>query len=52
MAHAIPGAELLVFEDAAHSAMLELPGPFNDAVARFLDGPRAIGGSAAAAAGP
>jgi 2-hydroxymuconate-semialdehyde hydrolase len=48
MAHAIPGAELLVFENAAHSAMLELPGPFNDAIANFLDGPRARGTAAAA----
>jgi len=39
MAHAIPGAELVIFEDAAHSSMLEQPSRFNTVVQRFLDRP-------------
>jgi 2-hydroxymuconate-semialdehyde hydrolase len=49
LARAIPGAELLVFEDAAHSAMLEQPSRFNDVIAHFLDGPSTIGSGSAAA---
>jgi 3-oxoadipate enol-lactonase len=39
MADAIPGAELVVIEDAAHLAALEVPDLVNDLVARFLRTP-------------
>ncbi len=37
LAKAIRGAEMIVFEDAAHSAMLERPARFNQTVLRFLE---------------
>jgi pimeloyl-ACP methyl ester carboxylesterase len=48
MAHSIPGAELLIFDNSAHSAMLEQPWRFNEAVLRFLDGPSTAPGTLAA----
>lgn len=40
MAKAIPGSQIIVFDDAAHSSMLELPTRFDTVVSHFLDGPR------------
>jgi pimeloyl-ACP methyl ester carboxylesterase len=51
MARAIPGAQLEVIENGAHSIMLEEPRRVNEAVIRFLDGPsspRSAGTSTAA----
>jgi 2-hydroxymuconate-semialdehyde hydrolase len=38
MAHALPDAKLVVFEEGAHSSMLEQPARFNAVVERFLEG--------------
>jgi pimeloyl-ACP methyl ester carboxylesterase len=37
LADSLPDCDLAVVEDAAHLAMLERPGAFNDAVSTFLD---------------
>jgi 2-hydroxymuconate-semialdehyde hydrolase len=38
MAHALPDAKLVVFEEGAHSSMLEQPSRFNALVEHFLEG--------------
>ncbi len=40
LAAGIPDAELVVFDDCAHSPNLERPGPFNELLLGFFDGAR------------
>ena len=40
LARALPEAEVLPLDDVGHAPFLEVPGTFNDAVTRFIDGVR------------